>query len=74
MDISINKNIDRTVTNSVGTSSNWEKLSPPPGPPQLQSSISVASLQSKGNLGKSNNVCSKGTKGCRLKHKQVRQQ
>ena len=51
-----------------------EKLSPPPGPPPLQSSITMASLQSKGNLGKSSTTCSKETKGCRLKHKQVRQQ
>ena len=37
-----------------------DKLSPPPGPPPLQSSISMENLQSNGNIGKSNNVCSKG--------------
>ena len=51
-----------------------KKLSPPSGPPPLQSSISMASLQSKWKLRKRNNVCSKGTKGCILKHKQVRKQ
>ena len=50
-----------------------KKLSPPPGPPPLQSSITMEILQSNGNIGKSSNVCSKGTKGCRLKNKQVRQ-
>ena len=63
-------NRDRIVTNFVGTSSKQRKPSPPP----LQSSISMEILQIKGNLGKSIIVCSKGTKGCRLKHKQVRQQ
>ena len=37
-----------------------EKPSPPPGPPPLQSSISIASLQNNGKLGKSSDVCSKG--------------
>ena len=37
-----------------------EKPSPPPGPQPIQSSISMAMLQSNGNIGKSNNVCSKG--------------
>ena len=37
-----------------------EKLSPPPGPPPLQSYISMEILQSNNKLGKSNNVCSKG--------------
>ena len=37
-----------------------EKLSPPPRPPPLQSSISMASSQGNAKLGKSNNVCSKG--------------
>ena len=37
-----------------------KKLSPPPGPPPLQSSISMASLQYNVKLGKSSNVCSKG--------------
>ena len=36
-----------------------EKSSPPPGSPPLQSSISMASLQSNEKLGKRNNVCSK---------------
>ena len=65
----INKDI--TVKNSVVTSSN---PIPPPGPLLLQLSISMASLQGNGKLGKSNTVYSKGTKECRLKHKQVRQQ
>ena len=43
-----------------------EKLSPPPGPPPLQSSISMASLQSNGKLGKRNNVCSKGQRDADL--------
>ena len=52
-----------------------EKPIPPPRPPPLQSSISMESLQGNGKLGKSNNVCSKGTKlGCKLKHKEVREQ
>ena len=37
-----------------------DKLSPPPGPPPLQSSISMASSQDNGKLGKSINGCSKG--------------
>ena len=37
-----------------------ENPSPPPGPPSLQSSISMESLQGNENLGKRNNVCSKG--------------
>ena len=37
-----------------------EKLSPPLGPPPLQSSISIASLEDNQNLGNNNNVCSKG--------------
>ena len=37
-----------------------EKPSPPPGPPPLQSSISMEHLQSNGKLGKSSDVCSKG--------------
>ena len=51
-----------------------KKPSPPPRPPPLQSPISMASLQGNGKLGKSNTVYSKGTKECRLNHKQVRQQ
>ena len=46
-----------------------EKSSSPPGPPPLQYSISMESLQRKGKIGKSINVCSKGTKGCKLKQK-----
>jgi len=37
-----------------------EKLSPPPRPPPLKSSISMERLQRNGNLRKRNNVCSKG--------------
>ena len=37
-----------------------EKLNPPPGPPPHQSSISIASSQDNGKLGKNNNLCSKG--------------
>ena len=37
-----------------------ERLSPPPGPPPLQSSISMASSQENGKLGKSINGCSIG--------------
>ena len=33
---------------------------PPPGPPSLQSSISMESLQDNIKLGKINSVCSKG--------------
>ena len=40
--------------------SEMEKLSPPRGPPPLQSSISIENLQNNGNLGKSSNVCSEG--------------
>ena len=36
-----------------------EKLSPPLGPPPLQSSISMESSQDKGNLGNNINGCSK---------------
>ena len=37
-----------------------EKMSPPPGPPPLQSSISMEISQANGKLGKSNNMYSKG--------------
>ena len=37
-----------------------EKPIPPPRPLPLQSSISMASLQDNGNIGKSSNVFSKG--------------
>ena len=37
-----------------------ENLSPPPGPPPLQSSISMESLQVNGKLWKRSNVFSKG--------------
>ena len=37
-----------------------EKKSPPPGPPPLQSSISMESSQKNGNLRKRSNVFSKG--------------
>ena len=37
-----------------------EKLSPPPRPPPLKSSISMERLQRNGNLRKRKNVCSKG--------------
>ena len=36
-----------------------KRLSPPPGPPPLPSSISMAISQDNGNLGKSMNGCSK---------------
>ena len=36
-----------------------EKSSPPPGPPPLQSSISMANLQDNGKFGKRSNVYSK---------------
>ena len=45
-----------------------EKSSPPPGPPTLKSSISMEGSQCKGKLGTSNNECSKGQRGCKLKH------
>ena len=34
-----------------------KRLSPPLGPPPIPSSISMASSQDNGNLGKSKNVC-----------------
>ena len=50
-----------------------EKVSPPPGPPPLQSSISMAISQDNDKLGKSINVCSKDkgmqTQVCRIGHK-----
>ena len=51
-----------------------KKLSPPPGPPPLQFSISMESLQGNGNLGKSRNVCSKGQRDAKSSISNMAQQ